>query len=293
MGLLQNLIGPNVDKLAARGDVEGLIRVLAAPGRAETRARAATALAASGDARALPALTSVLADRESVVAAAAEAGLESLGVAAAPGLAGLLEHEDEAVAGRARSLLLELGGVAVETMVAVARRGGDAGRERAVGALGELWPGLGDAGARDEAFRALLAALGDRVAATRARAAALLGEVADPRAGRALAARLKDGDPAAREASVEALRRLGGAAVPCLVEALKDRNVNARLASARLLAEVGLEVAERATRIELRDAVLEAVDDRDPEVRDAAALVLSRLPEEEDDWVGEGEGREP
>jgi len=291
MGLLRNFIGPNVDKLAARGDVEGLTRVLAAQGPAESRARAAAALAVSGDARALPALTSALADGETVVAAAAEAGLRSLGVAAAPGLADLLEHGDEVAAGRARSLLQELGGAAVETMVAVARKGGDSGRGRAVAALGELWPGLGDEGARDEVFRALLAALGDRVARTRAGAAALLGEIADPRAGRALAARLKDGDPAAREASVEALRRLGGAAVPCLVEALRDRNTTARLSAARLLAEVGLEVADRATRVELRDAVLAVVDDRDPEVRDAAAVVLSRLPVEEDD--GEGEGREP
>lgn len=241
MGLLQNLIGPNVDKLVARGDVKGLVRVVATPGRAETRARAAAALAVSGDARALPALTSALADGDSIVAAAAEAGLRTLGVACAPGLAGLLEHGDEAVAGRARSLLLEMGEGSVETLVAVARSGGDAGRERAVCSLGELWAELGDGGVREEVFRTLLAALGDRFASTRARAASLLGEVADPRAGRALAARLKDGDPAAREASAEALRRLGGVVVPSLVEALRDRNPNSRLAAARLLAELGLE----------------------------------------------------
>jgi HEAT repeat protein len=289
MGLLGNLIGPNVDKLAARGDVEGLVRVLAGQGGAEGRARAAAALAVTADPRALPALTAALADGEAVVAAAAEAGLRRLGVEAASGLAGVLEHADESVAARARSLLLELGGAVVGTLVAAARTGGDAGRERAVSALGEVYPGLGEEGSRDEVFRALLAALGDRLAATRARAADLLGEIADPRAGRALAARLKDGDAGVREASVRALRRLGGRAVPCLVEAFRDRNPNSRRAAARLLGEVGLEAADRVTRADLEDAARAAVDDRDPEVRDAAAAILSRLPEDE---VGEGEAGE-
>jgi hypothetical protein len=35
------------------------------------------------------------------------------------------------------------------------------------------------------------------------------------------------------------------------------------------------------TRAELEDAARAAVGDRDPEVRDAAAVILSRLPEEE------------
>lgn len=293
MSLLQRLIRPNINKLAARGDVEGLLRVLAAPGRAETRARAAAALARAGDPRAFQALATALADEEGVVAEASEAGLRALGLAVAPSLAEVLDNAEVAVAARARSLLLTLGHRAVGPLVEMVRSGGDAARGRAVGLLGELWPSLDEREEeREDAFRALLAALGDGVATTRVWAATLLGEVGDPRAGRALAARLKDGDAAAREASVNALRRLGGAVVPHVVGALRDRNPNARLAAARLLAEVGHEGGDRATRCELREAAREAAQDRDRQVREAAAVILSRIPAEEDEVVEGGDATE-
>ena len=113
---------------------------------------------------------------------------------------------------------------------------------------------------------ALLDALGHGDADVRraaARALGGLGAAALP----VLKAPLSDSDPEVRRAAVEALGWIGVEAVPDLTDALRNDAPEARRAAARALGRFG-PAAKSAEA-----ALIETVNDRNRDVREAAALV--------------------
>jgi HEAT repeat protein len=83
-----------------------------------------------------------------------------------------------------------------------------------------------------------IAALKDEDWALREDAATLLGEFRDPRAVGPLVEALRDEDRAVRDAATGALRKIGLAAVPALLAALKDPNGNVQEIAVALLKEL-------------------------------------------------------
>jgi HEAT repeat protein len=274
MGLFDRLMGPNIDKLLARGDRDRLTEALAHP-RPELRMRAVQALGELGDPAAAEALIGILGDSEAAVAAAAETVLGGFGDAVNDALGAALEGETR-VAEKCRELLVDRDPPALSALVEVVKSGGDQARDLAAGALVGVLGEIADADSQEVVFRALLAALGDRRPAVRVRVARGLGTLADSRAAKALAAQLKDGLEEVRDACSESLEALGEPAIPWLIDTLADRNPNARAAAARLLGRLAAE-SDREMRERVGERLRLASEDRDAEVRRLALEALGRL----------------
>jgi len=212
-------------------DLDALIRTVA-DGGPEARDRAARALGDRRDPRAIPSLT-----------VAMEGGLGGRGVVWA-----LTQFDDPATA----------------APLAAALSAPDAtARAMAAGRLADI-------GGRD-AVPALLAALADDDAHVREEVARALGRVGDPAALGALLAALHDAGPHVREEAATAVGALAGedaGAAAALFDALEDRHVAVRRASAEALARMGA-----ATQARLR-ALASGPPSRG---RDAAAGALAAL----------------
>jgi len=270
MGLLDGLLPPNVERLRERGDVDGLLRALAHQ-RAEVRASAVAALAAIGGEQAVAAMVAALADPEEQVAKAAMTGLRQLGGAAAGALGEALSHEQTGVAERALEVLMTLEPSPAAALLEVLRGGKGAAREHAAHGLEQLVPTLAEERSREVVVRGLLAALADKQPSARTAVATALGTLADPRSAKALVAQLRDGDAGTRAACAEALQRIGPPAVPHLVDALANKNANARAGAARLLATLGVATEEVA------EGLRGALNDREAEVQTLAREALRTL----------------
>ncbi len=274
MGLIERLIGPNVDKLLARGDLQGLTRLLGHE-RPQLRARAVGALAELDDSTAVEHLVAALGDPDDGVATAVSSALQHFADRATASLGAALGNDQEVIGKRALGLLLQLDPPPAETLVEACQGGNDRARTLAPPPLAELLPRL-DGEVKERGFRALLAALGDRRPETRSTAAGGLGELADARAAKALTAQLKDGTETVRAACADALQRIGPPVLPYLVDALGDRNANARAGAARLLGLVAAD-ADRQALSEASERLQEAAADRDPKVREQASAAMQRL----------------
>jgi HEAT repeat protein len=275
MGVLQRLFGPNIGKLADNGDVAGLCSVVQSEAATELRTAAVGALAGFDDDGARATLAAALSDPEPSLASAAKAALRQHGAAAAGALVGALGG----VAGEpARAMLVGLGEAGVEPLQDACSDGDEAAREHALAGLLELDRELGTPEVRETVFRTLLASLGDRSPGLRSTAAETLAELRDPRAGRALAAQLKDGQEEVREACRRALAALGETAVLHVADALSDSNLNARRLAAGILVDMDLDDLDLGTRTEVLKALLRRVDERDPELREAVARALEKVP---------------
>ena len=274
--LLRRLFGSNnVAKMAGRGDLDGLERVVGSDGRTEDRVAALEALTELGADRAHAVLVESLACDSAELAEAAEGILRDLGADASEALCVGLGGP---AADRALALLLAFGEGAVEPLQLACGNAAEEVRRRGLDGLAELDRGLGSEDVREARFRALLAAIGDRSPELRRTAAAELEELGDPRAGRALAAQLKDGDEAVREACRSALRSLGPPAALHVVDALSERNPKARRLAAGLVGELCGAGVDLELRREAVGALLEHVEDRDTEVREAVLHALGEAP---------------
>ena len=176
-----------------------------------------------------------LADIDSEVSLAAEKALTEMGTAPSAALVAALGGPG---ADSALRILLNLGQPAVEYLAGAYKDQDDEVRRRALDGLVELDARLDNDETREIFFRTLLAALGDRSPKHRVFAATQLEAIGDAKAGRGLAAQLKDGDESVRLACRRALAAIGEPAVPNLLDALADRNLNARKIAAELLGEV-------------------------------------------------------
>jgi HEAT repeat protein len=274
MAFLTKLFGPNIDKLKERGDGEAL-REIVSGGKAEHRVEAISALVELEDGGASEALASALGDSDPAVDRAAESALRDLGVQAADALAAGLSRP---IGDRALGLLRDLGDAGAEPLRNAAASDEEAGRRRAVSGLLDLAATTRDDATRELCFRTVLAALGDRAPACRARAARGLSSLGDPRAARALAAQLKDGDETVRAACRSTLAEIGSPAVPYLVDALADRNRNSRLLAAGLLAEIDTAPVEVQDRQALLVTLFDLLDSKDDALAEAASTAIGGIP---------------
>jgi len=276
MNVLRRLFRPNIAKLKENRDLGKLRSVVASGAASELRVEAVEALAALADEPARTALVEAFVTGGDEVSQAAETALRNLGPEAAEQLAGAV---GTAVGGRAVDALLDLGAAALEPLRSATGAADEKTRLQALDGLLELDRRLcGQEDVREPVFRTLLASLGDRSPACRARAASGLEAMGDGRAGRALAAQLKDRDEAVRGACRKALAALGATAVPHLVGALRDRNPNSRRLAAELLGETCSPAAAVDVRLEALAALVERARDGNAEIREAVGRALQRIP---------------
>jgi HEAT repeat protein len=232
MGFLDGLVKPNVAKLEAKRDVEGLLEALRHkdPG---IRQDAALALGRIGDARAVDPLAYRLWDVDRDVKRAAAEAMAAIGdVRAVDALITALAHATEP----------RVSLVAAEALVQIGR----------------------------PAVESLIVALRDSHYENRPDAARVLGQIGDARALEALTAALQDGDYIVRRAAAEALdgmgwrprkdetsarywvakqewkrcAAIGGPAVGPLIAELRPDNVTERLVVEEALVRIGAPAVE-------------------------------------------------
>jgi HEAT repeat protein len=209
---------PDVEKLKAKRDIQGLMRALGYTGDAKVRRAAVEALAELGDARAVDplilalknpvwqhdwhdtaALTEALtrfgtpsvgplidclAWHSNVVRVSAGGALAAIGRPAVQPLIELLGASDLETRETAGQILAEIGADAVDELTEALSGGASSKRQRAARVLGEI----GD----PRAVEPLTRALADELAGVRQAAARSLGEIADPRTADALVRALDD-----------------------------------------------------------------------------------------------------
>jgi HEAT repeat protein len=288
---MMGLFGPNVEKLKAKKDVEGLIEALTHRDES-VRTRAAEALGdlGVGALRAVEPLAAALSDQSTPVATTAAEALGRIGdshaayrlalaprsiqapalqtlasmarwgnTAAVEVLVDKLGHPDEAVAAVAGLALGEIGERAIGPLVAAVAKGNpkiDPAR------AATLLASLGGSG-----IQALVDALRDDGYWERARVIETLCEIGDP-AVQPLIAALEDKTSEVQESAAEAL---GALADPRAVEPLVAALAHAGIRSAALgaLGDIG---DPRAV-----DAVVNALTDENGWVRVVAAKALGKI----------------
>ncbi len=277
MSLFGRLLKPNVKKLESHGNVEALADLVESDEPGDIRRAAIEALGRIGGPEVTTPLVAALGDQDGEVAHAAEEAVGRL--EPLPG-SELVEALAGPGADVALKILRDLDADAVEWIHNACSHADEAVRHRALGVLVELEAEHGTPEVRETLFRTLLATLGDRSPQCRVLAATRLEGLADPKAGRALAAQLKDGDETVRKACRQALLAIGEPAVPNILDALADRNKNSRRIAAEVLGEVcSGEVSQKSRRITLF-ALADRASDSNPEIATAVHQALQAIPNE-------------
>ena len=277
---------PNVEKMKARRDVNGLIKALSYKNGDVHRA-AIQALKEIG-APAVTPLIAALKDEKSYVRAAAAWALgEIKDPRAVEPLIAALRDGDGFMRGTAIPALGEIGAPAVEPLIAALQDKNKEVRWTAAQVLGRI----GDA----RAVEPLIAALKEECNDVRWNAARALGQIGDARAVQPLTAALKDEWPLVRQTAAEALGQIGDPrAVEPLTAVLQDEESQVRQAAAEALDRLGWEpgpaetagwywmakrdwdkcVAWGALGVEL---LIAALKDRNSEVRRDAIQALGEI----------------
>lgn len=252
---------PDVEKLEARRDVKGLLKVMARDRDAGRRGLAAWALGGLGDPRAVPALVEALGDTDWNIRAVAAKALGQLADlrAVEPLIAAL--HDDTT-------------GVWTAAVDSLAKLSDPRAAGPLVSLLGEThdydWPHYSKhhsavmaalLGIGAPCVDPLIGALADENAYARGEAARALGEIGDPRAAPALVPLLHDKYPAVRLSAASALGRLGWRPHG------DEESVAYRIAK-REWAKLGARALE---------PLIELLGDHDKDEREKAAQTLGRL----------------
>ena len=249
---------PNVEKMKARRDVNGLIKALGYKKDEYVRWYTARALGEIKDPRAVEPLIAALGDERSDVR---QAAAEALGKikdprAVEPLIAALGDERSDMRQAAAKALGAIGDARAMEPLIAALKDAEWRVREAAAQALDHLgWEPAQDEIAgwywiakRDWdkcvalgalTVEPLIAALKDAGWSVRADAAKALGKIGDPRVVEPLIAALKDKDEYVRKAADEALVKIGAPAVEPLIAALKGENKDVRQAAAAILGRLG------------------------------------------------------
>lgn len=252
MSFLRRLFAPNVEKLKARGNVEGLVKALSYEKDNEVRRAAALALGDIGDTGAVGPLIAALKDGQWTVRSAAAWALGDIGDTGA-----------------------------VEPLIAALGDAKDV-REAAVWALTRI----GD----ERAVEPVARLLEDRKRDVRVAAAEALGKMGHARAAEPLLAAIEQAGSvrfaagrflqysghehrqsaeAVRNAATRALARIGAPVVGPLITASKHRDEHVRQAAVGLLAEIGGEHSV--------EALIATLKDGDKHVRRSAVQVLGKI----------------
>jgi len=263
---------PNVEKMKASKNVQGLIKALGYQKDCNVRIAAAQALGEIGAPRAVGPLIAALKDENGYVRkAAAEALVEIDALAVEPLIAALkgekgyvriaaakalgeigdsraveplifAVHKDRYVREAATTAMGKIGDPrAVESLIAVLKTGDMQVRKAAAEALDKIgWlPDEGVNGvvywiAKKEWDRCVHKDRYVREAAVKA-----LGEIGDPRAVEPLISALKDNEWSVQTAAAEALVKIGAPSVELLITSLKDKDRNVRETAAEALDKIG------------------------------------------------------
>lgn len=294
---------------AGKAAVPDLLALLRGKYNYELRTEAAHALAQIGPA-AVPSLVGVLKDDDPFTRCEAARALARIGPDAAEAvrpLAEALNDDDALIRATAAYALGEIGSAAREAVAALIGRLSDTDkvRKEVIRALGRMGPAavpdlvralkdtpvfvrhgaayaLGLIGPEaGEAVPDLGRLLKDPDAGVRAVAAAALAEIG-PEAGAvtdALVAALADKTPEVRAQSQAALARVGAPAVPALLHALLVKKATVRYRVLFVLGQIGPQ-ARKAV-----NALIDALDDRDPRIVSLAALALGEIGPEARDAI--------
>jgi HEAT repeat protein len=292
---------PNINRLKARRNIEGLIKALEYPKDNQVRIKAARALGELGDMRAVEPITQALkyyVSSDLQVAAAGALGqigarqsdsalrgrviaplcaaLKDIGhegrqaAAAALEMTGWHPGQDELGAfywatKREWSKCIQIGAPAVKPLIAEIKdyySGGTLSKEAAI-ALGQI--------ADPSALEALTAATHDESVLVRRGAVAALGQIADPRVCTALVKLLVDTDKETSTLAASALVKIGAPAVESLITDLK----NYEGAAAGVLEQINRQSDDGALRMQIVAALIEALKGR--WTRQMAANALGKI----------------
>ncbi len=226
---------PNIGKMKAKQDVNGLIKALRYKKNSQVRGNAARVLGEIGDPRAVEPLIDAL--MEGVVDDLAASALGEIGdPRAVETLLTLLEHESAGMRGAAASALGEIGDPrAVDPLINAL-----GSEDYAIGVRWHVIDALGKLG-DTRAVEPLTALLRDKADDTRLHAARALGKIGDTRAIDPLTTAQKDKYGKVRRAATAALKKLQRKSLSPL--ASEDKSKGVRKAAAETPARVG---AERA-----------------------------------------------
>ena len=251
---------PDVAKLKAKGDVSGLIRLLADKDPS-LRQQAVKALGDVGGSLAVGPILAALGDPVGAVQAEAATALAKTGdPRLVEPLIVALKGSDAQTDMVAK--LRQLGDVPNATeAIAYLLSQEDRARQAAAAALGKI--------GGPQAVEPLISALAGDFAWTSVVAAAALGSIGDARAARPLGRALGTGQRELREQAAKALVKIGAPAVPVLVAALKNSNEEVRKAAVEALGQIGAWGSV--------EAITGALNDADSGVRELAARLLVRI----------------
>jgi len=266
------------------------------------RSAAAKALGESRDEAAVPLLSGVLPDQDSMVKSFAVEALGEIGSQAPPagrraatdGLVQASKDPDGYIRGLAFKALGDMNdatfdplfrqgmndpdpGVRFLAAVGLAKRGDQKAVETVIQVLRNPRPenraiaaGFLAGSKQPEILHALIQALGDSDAEVRAAAAASLGNSGDPNSLEPLIQRLQDEAPSVRVAAAEAVGGLKQPkSIPSLKNAMKDRDPLVRISAAQGLALLSVTDGQRYLKT--------ALSDNDYDVRASAARALGRI----------------
>jgi HEAT repeat protein len=231
---------PNIEKLKAKQNVEGLIKALGNKKYADVRWQSARVLEQIRDKRAVEPLIEALSDNHGLVRKSAIEALGQIGDARAvePLITGL-NNEDDEIRLSVVSALKQIGDErAIEPLITVLKDKDTDVRISAASALGQIGGG--------RAVMALIDALNDKNAKVRESVIYALGRIDD-----------------------DAITEVSETAVERLITALKDPVSDIRTIIARALGQMG---DDRAV-----EPLVEALQDESNAVRQTAAIALEKL----------------
>jgi HEAT repeat protein len=272
---------PNIEKMQAKRDFQGLEQALVYQKDKAVRFSAAEALGSLGDSRSVEPLIEALNDCDQEVCQAAATALGRIGGSHAASLLidvlcnSALVNRD--LHDSAAASLIKIGGPAADLLIGTIRyalRTGDTGRRRtAAEALGKFGHFQQVDGFIDE----LIATLKDGKQVVRLEAAETLGEMGDARAVHALINALPYTDEKMRLVATKALGKLNSQAVEPLIAALQHSHAYARQGAVEALGKNGDERAVGPLIVafqegNLRWQAIESLSQIGPRLQDTALL---------------------
>ena len=276
MALLRDFLAPNVQRLKAKGDVDGLIKALAYEKDPNVRQRAARALGELRAQVALEPLGDSLKDPSPMVRRSAVYALGKIGGSQVVPLLGAVAQDRDVYNDAAVALSVIGDAAAAEALIPALGSRGDVGATAAA-ALASMGP---------PALGPLIAALADESPEVREKAAGVLGQLGDQRAVAPLKLALRDG--LVGEPAREALKKLGSIPVAVRPRSAAKKGMDQAGVAAQppptepAVGKTASWMQQRVTSVPEETAPAEA---REPQQEEPAGDALSLAVEETLAWL--------